>query len=192
MQSQPELVAQAMRGDHGAFSELARHAVDRMYAIARLILRDNVRAEDATQDALVAAWRAIRSLREPGMFDAWLRRILLNECYREARRERERFRHEAHVDEFPVDQFPLQYVADPGVLTGHRDELERVFVRLKPDERALIVLHFYLDLPLSETAEALGVPVGTVKSRLHRSTQRMRAWLEADARTAHAIEGRSA
>jgi RNA polymerase sigma factor (sigma-70 family) len=187
MQTQRELVEQAVGGDHAAFSELARRAVDRMYAIARLIVRDNVRAEDATQEALVSAWRMIKSLRDPDRFDAWLRRILLNECYREARRERARFRHEAYVVGLPTDN-----VNDPGDSLGNRDELERVFVRLKPDDRALIVMHFYLGLPLADTADALGLPVGTVKSRLHRTTQHMRAWLEADARITHAIEGRSA
>ncbi len=184
---QRDLVEKAMRGDHEAFSELARHAVDRMYSIARLILRDNVRAEDATQEALVAAWRTIHSLRDPERFDAWLRRILLNECYREARREKVRFRHEAHVEainpENPFDA--INALAD-------RDQIERGFAHLKPDQRALLVLHFYVGLPVAETADALGIPVGTVKSRLHRTVELLRSSLEADARTTHAIEGRPA
>lgn len=184
---QRELVVQAIEGDHEAFSELARLAVDRMYAIARLILRDNVRAEDATQEALVAAWRTIHSLRDPDRFDAWLRRILLNECYREARHERERFRHEAHVESIVVANSP-----DPGIALADRDEIERGFARLKPEQRALIVLHFYVGLPMSETADALGIPEGTVKSRLHRTTQLLRASLDADARSSHAIKGSAA
>jgi len=184
---QRDLVEKAMGGDHEAFSELARQAVDRMYSVARLILRDNVRAEDATQEALVAAWRTIRSLRDPERFEAWLRRILLNECYREARREKVRFRHETHVEAIePVNPFdPLSALAD-------RDQIERGFAHLKPDQRALLVLHFYVGLPAAETADALGIPIGTVKSRLHRTVELMRSSLEADARTTHAIKERMA
>jgi RNA polymerase sigma-70 factor (ECF subfamily) len=184
---QRDLVVQAMGGDHDAFSELARLGVDRMYAIARLILRDNARAEDATQEALVAAWRKIRSLRDPDRFDAWLRRILLNECYREARREQERFRHEAHVESIEV-----AYSTDAVSALADRDQLERGFARLKPEQRALIVMHFYLGLPMAETADALGIPEGTVKSRLHRTTAILRASLDAEARTSTALKGRVA
>ena len=142
---QRDLVEKAMDGDHEAFSELARHAVDRMYSVARLILRDNVRAEDATQEALVAAWRTIHSLRDPERFDAWLRRILLNECYREARREKARFRHEAYVEAINPEN-PFDAIND----LANRDQLERGFAHLKPDQRALLVLHFYVGLPLAE------------------------------------------
>ena len=62
---QRDLVERAMAGDHGAFSELARDSIGRLYAVARLILRDQDRAEDATQEALVAAWRDLSALRDP-------------------------------------------------------------------------------------------------------------------------------
>jgi RNA polymerase sigma-70 factor (ECF subfamily) len=179
------LVERAMRGDHDAFSELARQSVDRLYAIARLIVRDDIRAEDATQEALVAAWRKIHSLRDPDRFDAWLRQILLRECYREARSARVRFRHEAHVSSIdPIGG------SDPGTSLADRDELARGFARLEPEQRALIALYFYVGLPLDETADALGIPVGTAKSRLHRTTQALRASLEADARLAPIPGGR--
>ena len=71
---------------------------------------------------------------------------------------------------------------DPGIAIADQDELARGFQRLSPEQRALIVLHFYLGLPMQETAEVVGLPVGTVKSRLFRATQQMRAALDADAR----------
>ena len=86
------LVEQAMAGDHGAFSELTRLSIAKLYAVARLILRDNERAEDATQEALVAAWRSIATLRDPDRFEGWLRRLLVNACYREAARSSRRLR----------------------------------------------------------------------------------------------------
>ena len=181
-----ELVERAMAGDHEAFTELGRVWVDRLYAIACLILRDPERAHDATQEALVACWRDLRSLRDPDRFDAWLRRILVRACYREARRERAR-----HVVERTVTRVDLGE-DDPALGVADRDELERGFRHLSPEQRALVTLHYYVGLPLQETADALGLPLGTVKSRLHRTTQALRASLDAEARSVPITEGRPA
>ena len=170
------LVERAMAGDHEAFSELTRLSIAKLYAIARLILRDDERAEDATQEALVSAWRWFSTLRDPDRFDAWLRRLLVNACYREASASKRRTYVEGAVR-------PIAMVGpDPGIAIADQDELARGFQRLSPEQRALIVLHFYLGLPMQETAEVVGLPVGTVKSRLFRATQQMRAALDADAR----------
>jgi RNA polymerase sigma-70 factor, ECF subfamily len=177
------LVERAMAGDHEAFSELTRLSIAKLYAVARLILRDKERAEDATQEALVAAWRGLPTLRDPDRFDAWMRRLLVHACYREAAQSRRRHSVESSVR-------PLARSGpDPGTALADQDELERGFARLSPQQRALIVLHYYQGLPLQETAEVLGIPVGTVKSRISRATQQMRATLEADARLP-LIEGR--
>jgi RNA polymerase sigma-70 factor (ECF subfamily) len=170
------LVERAMAGDHEAFSELTRLSIAKLYATAHLILRDSERAEDATQEALVAAWRWFSTLRDPDRFDAWMRRLLVHACYREANQAKRRLTIEASVR-------PLMPTgADPGIAVAEQDELERGFRRLSPEQRALIVLHFYLGMPMAETAEILGLPVGTVKSRLFRATQQMRSTIEADAR----------
>ncbi len=174
-----DLVERAMAHDHEAFSELARLSIDRLHAIARLILSDADRAQDATQEALVLAWRDIAALRDPDRFEAWLRRLLVNACYREARRAKSRRNLEAAVAEIDPD------VPDVSRQVADRDALERGFQRLDPDQRVIVVLHHYVGLPLQETADALGLPLGTVKSRLHRSTQALRAVLDADARNGH-------
>jgi RNA polymerase sigma-70 factor (ECF subfamily) len=171
-----ELVRRAMAGDLEAFTELARLWIDRLYVIARLILRDDELAEDATQEALIAAWRGVAGLRDPGRFDSWLRSLLVHACYREARRGRRRRVIEARVEPATA------HWMDPSSGVAERDELERVLGRLPPEQRALVVLHYYLGLPLQETALALRIPVGTVKSRLFRTTQQLRAALDADAR----------
>src|SRR6188508_1532532 len=139
---QRDLVQRAMAGDHEAFSELARRSIDRLYAVARLILRDPERAEDATQEALVAAWRDLSALRDPDRFEAWLRQLLVRACYREARREQARTRREAKVASLDGSD------PDPAIGLALRDQLERGFARLDPEQRALVVVHFYLDLPL--------------------------------------------
>ena len=115
-------------------------------------------------------------MRDPDRFEAWLRRLIVSACYREARKAKRRSRAEGQVR--PIDTES----ADPATATADRDELARAFEALAPEGRALIVLHYYLGLPLQETSLILGVPVGTVKSRLNRTKQQMRATIEADAR----------
>jgi RNA polymerase sigma-70 factor, ECF subfamily len=183
---QRDLVERAMAGDHGAFSELARASIGRLYAAARLILHDDQQAEDATQEALVAAWRDLSALRDPDRFEAWLHRLLVRACYREATRGRRRWSVALEV------RSSVGVEPDPAVDVADRDQLERGFERLDADQRAVLVLHYYLGLTLDETADALGVPPGTARSRLHRATGTMRAALDADARSATTNERRLA
>jgi RNA polymerase sigma-70 factor (ECF subfamily) len=171
------LVDLARRGDEEAFTDLARAVGDRLMAIAYRILRDADRAEDAVQQALVIAWRELPTLRDPDRFDAWLRRILVNACYAEARRHR---RWAANIRVLPVDG-PDGH--DDMSTVVERDRLERGFRRLSPEQRAIFVLHHHLGLTLAEIAGDLDVPLGTVKSRLHHATQGLRAALDADARS---------
>ena len=182
-----DLVERAMAGDHDAFSELTRGAIGRLYAAARLIVRDDAGAEDATQEALVAAWRDLSALRDPDRFEAWLHRLLVRACHREARRGRRRWVIEAEVK-------PSKTVEpDPAIDLAARDELARGFARLDADQRTVIVLHHYLGLSLDEVAAAVAIPPGTARSRLHRATRAMRAAIDADARATTTLnEGRLA
>ena len=184
---QRELVERARRGDHDAFAALAGTALPRLDAIARLILRDVERAKDAVQETLVRTWRDLPSLRDPDRFDAWLHRLLVNACTDEVRRHR-RFAIDVDVDSI---NHPTMW--DSAISVAERDALERGFRRLDPEQRALIVLHHYLDLPMAEVAETMRIPLGTAKSRLHRALSAMRAALEADLRTgSDLVEGRFA
>jgi len=172
-----ELVDRARQGDEEAFDALARLVGDRCMGIAHRILRDAHLAEDAVQAALVVAWRELRTLRDPDRFEPWLHRILANQCYVEARR---RTRWSADIRLIPIDGS----AAEPGILSvNDRDELERAFRRLTLEQRAVLVFHYYLDLPLPDVALRLGIPLGTAKSRLHHARAALRASLEADART---------
>jgi RNA polymerase sigma-70 factor (ECF subfamily) len=173
-----ELVQRRWQGDHEAFGELARLSVDKFHAVARLILHDPDRAADATQEALVAAWRDIAALRDPDRFDAWLRRLLIRACYREARRDRARRSVEVHVPELDHG------VPDASGALANRDELERGFRTLSPEPRNVIVLHHWVGLPLQETADAMGLPLRTVKSKLNRSTLILRAALDQESAAA--------
>jgi RNA polymerase sigma-70 factor (ECF subfamily) len=170
-----ELVVRAQHGDEVAFASLAVVVGDRLHAVAHRILRDVDLAEDATQQALLNVWRDLPQLRDPARFDAWAYRLVVRACYAEARKTR-RWTPNLHV--LPAgseDGEGLGSVVD-------RDQLERGFRRLSIDHRAVVVLHHYLDLPVDEVAQTLGVPVGTVRSRLHYAMRGLRAALEADAR----------
>jgi RNA polymerase sigma-70 factor, ECF subfamily len=178
-----DLVERAMRGDHAAFTEMTRISAGRLLVLARLILRDEPAAEDATQEALVAAWRHIRGLRDPDRFDAWLHRLLLNACRREARRARSRATRELHGIEVEPG-----WPDDTGLVLD-RDQLDRGFSRLDINQRTVVVLSYYVGLRPEEAADLLGWPVGTVRSRLQRAIQTLRAALAADGRPG-AIEER--
>jgi len=180
------LVEAARGGDHEAFEALAIGISGRLYGVARLILRDTHLAEDAVQEALVHAWRDLPRLRDPERFDAWLRRLLVNACADQGRHRRRWSAEIQIVRAEPAMNDATGSMAD-------RDQLERGFRRLKPEQRAAVVLHFYLGLSLAEVAESLGIPEGTAKSRLHYATETLRAALDADARTpAAATNGRPA
>ncbi len=169
-------VEQAIAGDRDAFVALAGAAHDRLHRMTRLILRDEEAAADAVQEALTSAWLHIRAVRDPDRFDAWLNRLAIHASYREARRRPRR------VVEIGVLEMDLRDAHDDVAAIDARDQLERGFRRLNPQERAVLVLHHYLELPDAEAAEVLGIPVGTLKSRLHRATAALRAAIDADDR----------
>ena len=175
MASSSELVERAQRGDHQAFEALANAAYHRLYAIARRILRDGYAAEDAVQECLVRAWRDLWGLRDPDRFDAWLHRLLVRACSDQARRSR---RSRLELD---VEQIDLERREDAFAPVADRDELERAFLHLTIEQRAVVVLTHYVGLPGPEVAAILGIPPGTVASRLHYGIRAMRDALVAGA-----------
>ena len=180
-----ELVERAQAGDRAAFASIVAASLGGLDRVARLITRDPERAKDAVQEALIKAWRDLPALRDPERFDAWLRQLLVRSCIDELRRGR-RSSWDVELLELhhPVDMDSSGAVAD-------RDAIERGFRRLDPEQRALVVLHYYQGLPLEDVASTLRVPLGTVKSRLSRARTALRAALEADTRSALLTEGRS-
>jgi RNA polymerase sigma-70 factor (ECF subfamily) len=175
----PKLVVRAKAGDQEAFAALAAESLGRLNAVARLILRDPDAADDAVQDALVAAWRGLRALREPDRFGGWLNRLLVRACYDRARRERRR-----RVAEVRVTPIVEPSASDAQASTAMHDLFERSLERMPVDQRAAIVAVYYLDLSIPEAAAMVGIPVGTMKSRLHRSLQSLHAIVDADERGA--------
>lgn len=172
-----ELVERAQLGDESAYAALAVRIGDRMYATAHHILRDTGRAEDAVQQAMIDIWRMLPQLKDPDRFQAWAYRIVVRAAYAEAGRRRLWGVRAAVTPD-------RTFAPDHATRVADRDQLERGFQRLPVDHRAVVVLKHYAGLSNAEIAEALDIPEGTVRSRLHYSLKTLRAALEADARPA--------
>ena len=170
-----DLIERARNGDRDAFGRLAAGEIDRLLAIARLVLRDHDLAEDAVQESLVRCWRQLPKLRDVDRFDGWLYRILIHAATDEFGRRR---RFEAAIQFLPVEP----RAPDSAAAIADREQLEGAFRRLSIEHRAIVVLHHYAGLPLAEAAGALGIPAGTAKSRYHYAMSALRAGLEAEAR----------
>jgi RNA polymerase sigma-70 factor (ECF subfamily) len=172
-----ELVERAMHGDEEAFDALVGRIGDSMHSVARRILRDTSLAQDATQQALLDAWRYLPTLRDPDRFEAWSHRLLVNACYAESRRERRQrgnLRLLTRTD----------YEPDSASRVATQEQLDRGFRRLSVEHRTVVVLVHYLGLTPTEAAERMGTPPGTARSRLHYALLQLRSALEADARPA--------
>jgi len=159
------------------FLSAARPALDRVYRLAGLLLGNGAEAEDAVQDALVVAWQRFDDLREPTRFGPWLDRIVVNGC-------RDRLRRRGAVRFIPLAVGMDPPDRDPFATFLERDALLGSVGRLTADERILIVLRFWADLPLEAIAERLACPLGTVKSRLHRALGHLREIHDRDTRDA--------
>jgi RNA polymerase sigma factor (sigma-70 family) len=158
-------------------ADLARGQLDRLYRLAGLLLSDAADAEDATQEALFRAWRAAATLREADEAGAWLDRILVNVC-------RDRLRRGRTIRFIPLADHGGGPGLDPFQTVLDRDEVLRAMAGLDADQRIVVVLHYWAGLTLDGVAARVGWPVGTVKSRLHRALERMRAGPAAPAREA--------
>ena len=175
---QRELVERAQRGDHDAFAVLAGQFVARLDAAARLILRDHELARDAVQESFIKAWRNLPTLRDPDRFEGWLRSLVARSCIDTLRH---RGRRPIEVELLPIDG---PSVADMSAVIADRDLLEVALRSLQPEQRAVIVLHYYLGMPLPDVAATLRIPLGTAKSRHHRSLQTMRRAIDGDTESA--------
>ena len=171
------LVERAQRGDREAYEAVARAAAPALYRIAYRIVRDSDRADDAVQQTLVAIWRELPSLRDVDRFSSWTYRLVVRFCTAESRRNA---------------KAGVRFIAIDDTATGRgdaigdvatRDQLERALQALSVEHRTVVVLHHYVGLPLGEIAEILGIPYGTVGSRLHHATSSLRASLDAGDRS---------
>ncbi|MBI4785982.1 MAG: sigma-70 family RNA polymerase sigma factor [Chloroflexi bacterium] len=174
MDDERDLIARAQRGDAQAYESLVRQHEQLAFRAAYLITHDAAEAADAAQDAFLRAYRALNSFKLGQPFRPWLLRIVTNQALNRVKaaqrrtRMSERYAHELEMN--PRDPSPDQTLAEK---EAHARLLDAV-TRLSADEQALVSLRYFLELPESEVAETLGVPLGTIKSRLHRTLARLR------------------
>jgi RNA polymerase sigma-70 factor, ECF subfamily len=164
--------AAASSDQAAAFRRLADQHLDTAYRLARAILRDATEAQDATHDAFVQAWRKWSTLRDPDKFDQWFDRILVNTCRNRLARGR-RFTARDISEEI-----------EPAAIDEHRrfedrDTVGRAIATLPVDQQVVVALRYYRDLTVEQIATRLGVPAGTVQSRLHYALKRLHAALDA-------------
>ncbi len=154
-----------------AFARWSEHKMPTSYRLAATILRDEVAAQDALQDAVIQAWNAWPRLHDPDRFDAWLDRIIVNRCRDFLRREARITRTLRAVE---IDRGPIP---DPRIAA-----LRQALVHLSPDHRIALTFRYFDDLSVEEIARRTGAQEGTVKSRLHYGLQALRAAYDATER----------
>jgi RNA polymerase sigma-70 factor (ECF subfamily) len=167
-----DLVAAAVLGSVPAFEQLYRLHVSRVYGLCLRMTREHSTAEDCTQEAFLQAWRALPAFQGRSGFSTWLHRIAVNAVLARARKRREVLGDEASVDEM-ADATADGGVEDPG---ASRD-LEAAIGRLPPGARHVLVLSGVYGYSHEETADMLGIAVGTCKAQLHRARQLLTARL---------------
>lgn len=162
-----ELLLRARAGDGEAFELIVEARGEHLYRTARAILGSEADAHDATQEAFIAAWRGLSGVRDLDRFDAWLGRILVNQC-RMTLRRRGRVREVALTDR------------SEGTADATAGAFDDAFERLSADQRAILVLHYVHGYGVAEIGAWLGVPTGTVKWRLHRARRALKAAWEGE------------
>jgi RNA polymerase sigma-70 factor (ECF subfamily) len=162
------VVLAARSGDATAFAALVHTETPAAYRLALSIVRSPAEAEDAVQEAFLRAWRDIRQLRAAELWPAWFRRLTVRAALDQTRRR-------PRVREVDLEQAAEIPGLEPGLPAADRFELMAAFDRLGPDDRAILALRFFADVELPDAAAALGIPLGTAKSRLHRALERLRA-----------------
>jgi RNA polymerase sigma factor (sigma-70 family) len=165
MEQRPQLMASATSGDANSFAALIEPLLDPAYRLAAVMLADRSSAEDVVQEASIKAWRKLRQLRgDVSSLRPWFLSIVANEC-RMAKRQR--WWSVVKLADIPA--------ASPGPAAGGSFDLHQALLKLSPDERFPLVLHFYLDLPIDEVAQALRVSPSAAKSRIYRAAKRLRS-----------------
>ena len=165
MEDRPQLMTSATAGDANSFASLLDPLLDPAYRLAAVMLGDRGAAEDAVQEASIKAWRKLRQLRgDAGSLRSWFLSIVANECRMTRRQRWWGVLKMAEIEKAPNAE----------VETAPSD-LHRALLRLSPEERLPLVLHFYLDLPLEEVARTLRISPSAAKSRIYRAARRLRS-----------------
>jgi RNA polymerase sigma-70 factor, ECF subfamily len=161
--SDGELIDRFLTGDRAAFTALVHRHERRVYNLAYRMLGREEDARDATQEAFLSALRKLSSFRGQAAFTTWLHRVTVNACYDILRR-----RGREPIPFQSTEEREFRTSSDPGADVSTAVDVQRALLQVPEEFRAVLVLHDAMDMGYEDVAEALGIPVGTVKSRLHR------------------------
>ena len=164
-----ELLVRARSGDREAFEQIVLAKGEPLFRTAMAILGNEADARDATQEAFISAWRGIPWQRDDDRFDAWMGRILINQC-------RMTLRKRGRAHEIPISTDSSELAGDPEPSSS--PDFDAAFNRLSVDQRAMLVLHHLHGYGVDEIASWLGIPAGTVKWRLSRARRALAAQLD--------------
>ena len=169
------LVLQARLGDHTAYGELVARHQGRVRGWLRHLCGDHAEADDLAQETLVRAWTRLGDLKDTGRFASWLMKIAYNEFLQSRRASTRRKR---MMERFELDQRALKH-APPADAPESGLELQRVLAVLSDKERAAVVLNYAYGYSHGEVSELTGIPLGTVKSLIHRGSLKAREHFDA-------------
>ncbi len=170
--SEDNLVCLAKSGDNDAFAQLVqRHTADAFRA-AYMVLPDRVEAEDIVQEAFLTCYRKLKYFRMDASFKTWLYRIVINLCYDRLRKAK---RENAMMQKLSLN---LESRGREMSDIESRIDLKEIIFTLSPEHRMVLTLYYGMDLGVKKVAEILGIPVGTVKSRLNSARNIIRERME--------------
>lgn len=178
-----ELVRLFTQGDPAAFEELVRRHEQRIYNLSLRMLGRPEDARDATQETFMAALRKLPTFRGDSALSTWLHRVAVNSCYDILRRRKRRAE-----ESMPEEPGPAP--GDVAESSSEAVDVQRALSEVPEEFRAVLILHDVQDLPYEEIADIIGVPVGTVKSRLHRGRVGLARLLEGTEKPPNASQGK--
>jgi RNA polymerase sigma-70 factor (ECF subfamily) len=159
-----QLLARVLDGDHDAFNQIMRNHEDRVFSVCLRIVGDREQALDATQETFLTAFRKAEQFKGNSALGTWIYRIAVNTCYDQLRKQRRR-----RTDPMPDHLEPIDHAAEDAVESaGLRPEIQQALAGIPEDFRVAVVLSDIEGMGLPDVAELLGVPVGTIKSRVFR------------------------
>jgi RNA polymerase sigma-70 factor (ECF subfamily) len=191
--SDHRLIAASLRGDAAAFGELVRRYQDRLYNTVYRLLGNAEDAQDAVQEAFLNAYLSLNSFKGDSQFFTWLYRIAVNTAISHRRKQRVVLSLDAGRNgPGPIEPFDTSQASQPGQLLERQEEEQRMqqaLGRLSPEHRTVLIMKDMEGLKYETMAEVLGVPIGTIRSRLHRARSELREVLEREAEQAK-VRGR--
>jgi len=177
------LIAECLGGQTASFGELVRRYQDRLYNTVYRLMENAEDAQDVVQEAFINAYQSLDSFKGDALFFTWLYRIAVNTAISHRRKKRVLARISGRKDDGLMEPVDPSDLSRPGYTLEQAEQeqkVHRAIARLSPEHRTVLVMKELEGQKYEEMAETLGVPIGTIRSRLHRARLELRELLEQD------------